>query len=240
MRTAPTLRPSRPRPSGPAGPLVLKPLREQVYDHLKAELRRGALETDVFLDLNRLARELGVSRTPLRDALIQLEAEGFVTISPRRGVSVRNLEAGEIREIYQVIGALEAAALLAAAPGTGPLEIARLRGLDEAALRAVREDDMEAFHAANYAFHDHFLEGAGNARATALVHRMKQQLYDWNRRYKAIHPAWEAEGLREHEEVLRLLEAGDAGAAAAYLRDVHWGFKVQEVFVRQVYFPEEP
>lgn len=225
--------------SGRQGPIVLKSLREQVYDHLKAELRRGALETDAFLDLNRLAQELGVSRTPLRDALIQLEVEGFVTISPRRGVAVRNLEEADIQEIYQIVGSLEFAALLAAAPDLGAEAFARMHDLDQTALQAIQNNNMEAFHAANYAFHDLFLNQAGNRRSLDIIHRMKQQLYDWNRRYKTIHLTWELEGLKEHEEIVRLMEAGAVETAAAYLRDVHWGFKVQESFVRQVYFPEE-
>ena len=74
-------------------PIIVKSLREQVYECLLAQLKAGALDTGSFLDLNRLAAELGVSRTPLRDALIQLEAEEFVTIAPRRGVAVRTLDA---------------------------------------------------------------------------------------------------------------------------------------------------
>jgi DNA-binding GntR family transcriptional regulator len=219
--------------------IVVKSLREQVYDHLKAELKSGVLDTGAFLDLNRLAEELGVSRTPLRDALIQLEAEEFVTIAPRRGVAVRTLEAQDIKEIYQLMGSLEATAVLASAP-LGRQDIARLRHLDRLALRAVDAGDREGYYLNNYAFHDFFLERLGNARVTALVHLKRQQLYDWNRKFEHIHATWEHSGLHEHEEIVGLLERGRAAEAAAYLRDVHWGFKVQEAFVRQVYFPERP
>ncbi len=221
-------------------PFVIKSLREQVYEHLKGELRRGALDTGSFLDLNRLAAELGVSRTPLRDALIQLEAEEFVTISPRRGVAVRSLGHEDIRELYQMIGALEAGALLAAAPGIRPEDLAALRDLDARSLRAIGAGDLDTHWEANYAFHDFFLDRQGNGRVTRLVHLKKQQLTEWNRKFEHLHAAWEGNGVREHEEILRLLEAGDAPGAAAYLRDVHWGFKVQEAFVDQVYFEGRP
>ena len=217
--------------------IVAKSLREQVYDHLKAELKSGALTSSAFLDLNRLAAELGVSRTPLRDALIQLEAEEFVTISPRRGVSVRTLDAMDIKEIYQLVGALEASAVLASAP-LGPGDVARLRELDRRASAAVEAGDWHAYYEHNYAFHDFFLERQGNRRITALVHLKKQQLYDWSRKFERIHTSWENSGLREHEEMVDLLEEGRFEDAAAYLRDVHWGFKVQEAFVNQVYFQE--
>ena len=61
-------------------------LRERVYRHLEAALREGQLHHGTCLDQDRLCEELGVSRTPLRDALLRLEAEGFVTIQPRKGV----------------------------------------------------------------------------------------------------------------------------------------------------------
>lgn len=220
-------------------PIIVKSLREQVYDHLKTQLKAGALDTGAFLDLNRLAAELGVSRTPLRDALIQLEAEEFVTIAPRRGVAVRALDGQDIREIYQLVGALEANALRIAAPTLGPEDLAHLRELDRRSAVAMEQGDLEAYYESNYAFHDFFLNRMGNRRITTLVHLKKQQLYDWNRKFQEFHPTWEHSGLHEHEEIIALLAKGEAEAAAAYLRDVHWGFKVQESFVNQVYFPEQ-
>ncbi|BDU74091.1 GntR family transcriptional regulator [Mesoterricola silvestris] len=217
--------------------IQVKSLREQVYDHLKAELKSGALDTGAFLDLKALAAELGVSRTPLRDALIQLEAEEFVTISPRRGVAVRTLDATDIKEIYQLVGALEASAVLASAP-LRPGDIPRLRELNRLATLAVEAGDWHAYYEHNYAFHDLFLERQGNRRITALVHRKKQQLYDWNRKFERIHATWEHSGLLEHGEMVDLLEQGRIEDAATYLRDVHWGFKVQEPFVNEVYFQE--
>jgi DNA-binding GntR family transcriptional regulator len=221
-------------------PIVVKSLREQVYDHLRAELRRGSLDRGSFLDLNRLAGDLGVSRTPLRDALLQLEVEGFVSISPRRGVAVRSLEVKDIQEIYQLVGALEGAALLAVAPSLSAGDLAHLRELDQRALGAIEAGNPEAFHEHNYAFHDFFLYRYGNGLITTLVHRKKQQLYEWNRRFERLHVNWEQSGIHEHEEVLRLLERGAFEDAAAFLRDVHWGFKVQEAFVQQAYFSEQP
>lgn len=220
-------------------PIVVKSLREQIYDYLKAELKRGSLDTGSFLDLNRLATDLGVSRTPLRDALIQLEVEEFVTISPRRGVAVRSLTLRDIQEIYQLVGALEGAALLVVAPTMTPDDFAHLRDLDQRALKAIDQGDMQAFHEHNYAFHDFFLERYGNRRVTALIHSKKHQLYDWNRKFERPHVGWEHSGVHEHEEVIRLLESGAIQEAAAYLRDVHWGFHVQEPFVNEVYFPEQ-
>ena len=91
---------------------TLKSLKEQVYDYLRVQMNEGRLRPGAFLNLNDISRELGMSRTPLRDALFQLESEGFVTIFPRRGVVVNSLTLEKIRNIYEILGALESAALL--------------------------------------------------------------------------------------------------------------------------------
>ena len=80
--------------------------------HFTLKSLEGRLRPGAFLNLNDISRELGMSRTPLRDALFQLESEGFVTIFPRRGVVVNSLTLEKIRNIYEILGALESAALL--------------------------------------------------------------------------------------------------------------------------------
>ncbi len=86
-------------------------LASSVYEELKRRLNAGLMKPGEFIDLTALGRELGMSRTPLRDALIRLELEGFIVIYPRRGVMVRSLQRSDIRDMYQIIGALEASVI---------------------------------------------------------------------------------------------------------------------------------
>jgi DNA-binding GntR family transcriptional regulator len=222
-------------PAAQESPLVLKSLREQVHDHLRQLLNRGELRPGHFLDLDALEARLGVSRTPLRDALLQLEAEGFVTILPRRGVQVRPLTRDDIRHIYEIVGALEGAALLAAFPRLGPTETAALRRLNREMKAAVEADDFDRYYDRNLAFHDVFLDRCDNERLVCLVRTLKQRLYDWPRR-RGFVKAWELASVREHAALARLVEEGDPRAAADHLRDVHWSYTVQERFVEQYYF----
>jgi DNA-binding GntR family transcriptional regulator len=219
-------------------PLVLKSLREQVYDHLRQLLNRGELRPGHFLDLDALEARLGVSRTPLRDALLQLETEGFVTILPRRGVEVRPLSRDDIRHLYEMVGALEGAALLAAFPRLGASEAVALRRLNREMKAAVEAGDFDRYYDRNLAFHDVFLDRCDNDRLVRLVRTLKQRLYDWPRR-RGFVKAWELASVREHEAFVRLVEKGDARAAADHLRDVHWSFAVQEPFVERYYFSDE-
>ena len=219
-------------------PLVLKSLREQVYDHLRQLLNRGELRPGSFLDLDALEARLGVSRTPLRDALLQLASEGFVGILPRRGVQVLALTRDEIRHLYEIIGALEGQALLAAFPRLGRTEAAIFRRLNREMKRAVEKGDFDRYYERNLEFHDVFLDRCDNERLVRLVRTLKQRLYDWPRR-RGFVKAWERASVREHAAFARLVAGGDARAAADHLRDVHWSYGVQERFIEEYYFADE-
>jgi DNA-binding GntR family transcriptional regulator len=215
-------------------PLNTKSLRQQVYEHLKAQLNSGALEAGRQLDLNRLAADLGTSRTPLREALLQLDHEGFVTIQPRRGVVVNALTLEEIRSIYEIVGALEAAALLSSAPALSGAVLDEMKVSNAAMREALDRDDFDAYYDHNLAFHDAFLDRCGNGRLVATVGLLKERLYDFPRR-KGFVKAWEEASVLEHEALLARLAAGDVHGAADALRDVHWSYAVQEPFIRRYY-----
>lgn len=216
--------------------LQTRPLREQVYEYLRDAMNRGELQQGAFLDLNALAASLGISRTPLREALLQLETQGFVTVLPRRGFRLNPLTLDDIRHYYEIIGALEAAALRNSGAGPGREDVARMRGLNDAMAEAVAADDFGRYYDLNLAFHDVILSLSDNRMALNLVRSLKQRLYDWPRRAGFL-KSWEEHSVAsEHARLLELLERGDQEAAARYLQDVHWSFKVQERFIHAYYF----
>jgi DNA-binding GntR family transcriptional regulator len=109
----------------------LKTLREKVYTHLKTMIKARKLSPGEFIDLNQIGEELGMSRTPLRDAMFHLENEGFITIFPRRGVMLNSLDLRTIRNIFEIVGALESAALLSAGESLSADDIALMAELDD-------------------------------------------------------------------------------------------------------------
>lgn len=217
--------------------LQTRPLREQVYNFLRQEMGLGRLTPGGFLDLKELTLQLGVSRTPLREALLQLESEGFVTVLPRRGFRIEALDLDDIRHFYEIIGALEAAAVKLGGPSMAPADFARMRELDAAMAEAVAAGDFDRYYAANLAFHDVYLSHCDNLRLLAQVRLLKQRLYDWPRR-KGMLAGWEARSVGEHECFVQLLEQGRIGEAAAHLQEVHWSFDVQKPFILRYYFAE--
>jgi DNA-binding GntR family transcriptional regulator len=216
-------------------PLNLRSLRTQVYDFLRDEMAKGGLQPGEFLDLNELAGRLGVSRTPLREALLHLESQGFVSVLPRRGFKLNELTLDDIRHFYEIIGALEAAALRAVGHSLGSADFARMRSLDAAMTKAVGARDFDRYYDANLAFHDVYLLRSDNARLVGQVQLLKKRLYDWPRRDNMMQ-AWEQHSVVEHEEFLALLERGNIDAAADHLQHVHWSFTVQERYIRTYYF----
>jgi DNA-binding GntR family transcriptional regulator len=195
----------------------------------------GGLQPGAYLDLNELAYQLGVSRTPLREALLNLENQGFVTVLPRRGFQLNELTLDDIRCFYEIIGALEASALRTIGYTLTSVDFARMRALDDQMKRAVADRDFDRYYAANLAFHDTYLSRSDNARLVAQVHLLKQRLYDWPRRHSMMQ-AWEEHSVVEHEDFLALLERGNIEAAADHLQHVHWSFTVQERYISAYYF----
>lgn len=219
--------------------LRLKSLREQVYEHLREAINTGRLEQGSFIDQKKLAAELGISRQPLRDALIQLELEGFVTVIPRRGVEVRRLTLDDIRHLYETIGALESAVLIHAAHKLSPEHVLEMRTLNQAMVEAIESGDFDTYYDLNLDFHDVFLNTSDNEPLLRTVRTCKQRLYDFPRE-RRFHVDWELASTNEHDRMIELITGGDVYAAGEYLRDVHWSFDVQRPYIRAYYHMDDP
>jgi len=212
-------------------------MREQVYGILRDALTGSGLKPGEAVSLDEIAGQLGVSRTPVRDALLRLETEGFVTIRPRSGISVRVLTREDIRNLYQMIGALEASVLVAESHLLTTEKIADMRAHNDACRTALEEDDFDRYYTANLEMHAGYLELSANRELVHHVSVMKQRLYDFPRK-GAFVKEWELTSTDEHEEIISHLEAGDFSWAAEVVRDVHWSYTVQERFI-ELYYRDE-
>lgn len=216
------------------GPINLKSLKEQVYDYLQAQFRQRQLQPGDMIQMEATSQKLGISKTPLRDALIQLEMEGFVTINPRRGIFVNTLTIDDIREFYQVIGALESSALQAAFSCLDAVRLKNINKLNREMHQAIEGNDFNLFYEKNLCFHNSYIDLCGNSTLIRIIGNLKKRLYDFPRQKKWV-KEWEESSIREHQEIVDFLVAGDVQSAAIFLRDVHWSFAVQEKFIRKYY-----
>ena len=214
---------------------TLKSLREQVYDYLRVQMNEGKIRPGSFLNLNDISRELGMSRTPLRDALFQLEAEGFITIFPRRGVVVNALTLEKIRNIYEMLGALESATLLFVAVRFRDGDAEAMEKLNQQMAKALEQNNFSLFYEDNLKFHNTYLDLSDNQEMLHAIKIRKERLYDFPRN-KAFVKEWELHSVVEHQTMVDLLKEHDFNGAADFIRDVHWSFSVQERFIRKYYF----
>ena len=212
----------------------LKTLREQVYEYLRLAMNRGDLVPGASVNLNEISERLGVSKTPLRFALLQLENEGFVTILPRRGCVVKALTLEEIRNIYQIIGALESSVIRFNFDKITPTVTEKMRRFNQQAREALEEDDFSRYYENNLKFHNSYLHLCRNELLIHSVTILKNRLYDFPRKKWHI-KEWEVNSTGEHAEFIRFLEEGRDKEAADYIRDVHWSYKVQEEFAKRYY-----
>lgn len=209
-------------------------LREQVYAYLRDQMHNGSFLPGSSINIGEIAKRLGISKTPLRDALIQLEVEGFVTIQPRRGVLVNELSLQDVKNAYGIAGALESAVLLDCFDRIGKIEIARMEELNAQMRADIEKEDFSTFYETNLAFHNVFVTLSDNMPLRKLLSPIKRRLYDFPR--QTFLAEWELRNCKEHEEFIGLIREGDREGAARLMRDVHWSYEVQEEYIRKFHF----
>ena len=184
--------------------LTMQSLREQVYIYLREALTSGALKPGEAIRIDDLCEKLGISRTPLREALMQLEWEGFVTILPRRGVRVRKLDLPTIRHLYEIIGALESAVIPLVYSELKLEHLAEMQEHNHAMREALTVDDFETYYSHNLALHNRPLSLSDNHDLKRLISIHRQRLYDFPRRPTFV-KEWELASLKEHQQYVDFL-----------------------------------
>ena len=218
--------------------LDMRSLREQVYEYLRGQMQKGLIRPGSLIKLNEISQRLGISKTPLRDAIIQLECEGFVTILARRGVVVNRLTLDEIKNVLEIVGALESAVLGSVFHRILPAhlkEMERLNGRMRASIQSSAFDDTfdQGYYELNIAFHDVFLELSKNTFLRKTIMPIKQRLYDFPR--LSYIADWESINCDEHERLIGFIKEGDRESAVRLWKDSHWSFEAHEKFIREFY-----
>jgi len=217
--------------------IIVKPLREQIYEYMRDEMCRGSLLPGSLVNVNEISQRLGISKTPLRDALIQLECDGFVSILPRRGVMINKLSLEDVRNAWEICRALESEILVPVFDKLTEACLTEMERLTREMKRATELKDTYSFYQNNVAFHNVFLNLSTNGQMLRIIELNKQRLYDFLTR-KHI-PQWEEEHFDEHMTFIELIRRGDALEAARYLKMTHWSLEDQETYILQFYFNGE-
>ncbi len=195
-------------------------IRDLAYQALRDAILSGELERGARLHQDELAKRLGVSRAPIRDALNRLEAEGLVqTLSRGGGMVVAEATEREMADIYELRAILDRASTRLACERMSREEVARLEEVVEETRRVTEARDLQAMVRTHAAFHDLIYAASGNAE---LV-RVARNLWDRSCRYRILALSDEENarrGLAQHAAILAAIQARDPARAVA-LADEH-------------------
>ena len=197
------------KPAHPAAPLASTALYEQVADQLRQRILAREMEPGSWVDELKLCGELGISRTPLREALKVLAAEGLVTMKLRRGAYVTEMSERDVREAYQLLALLESDAAAEVAARATEAQLTELGHLHRALEEAL--PDRDAFFAANEQFHLRVLEIDGNRWRLQIVGDLRR-LMKLNRHHSLFREGRLEESLLEHRAIMQALLSRDAPA----------------------------
>ena len=195
-------------------------LRQQVYEHLRRELKSEKLKPGNTVRINQLGEALGISRTPLRDALLQLQAEGFVTFLPQRGILINELSEKEIKDIYEMLGALDSRGLLSVFSRIGTDEIGQMKAINEEMFLQVKSHAYYEYFDLNTDFHNIYLNLSDNMLLLNQLNILRQRLFDFVTNGEWIKTV-QVLNYQEHVKLIELIEAGNANITADFIRDVH-------------------
>ncbi|MBJ6126120.1 GntR family transcriptional regulator [Microvirga splendida] len=188
-----------------------------VAEDLRRRIVDGEFQAGFQLRQEALAVEFGVSRIPVREALMQLEAEGLVKIHPHRGAIVSALSPHEVEELFDLRALLEPRLLEASAPHLTEADYQRLRGILQEYSSELHAMHVSRWGELNREFHMVLYQHAGQPRSLAIVANLLQEC-DRHTRLQLALTNGRARAEAEHDELLRLCASGEIGAACRLLK----------------------
>lgn len=213
-----------PTPTSPATSAA-----DRAYAAVRARVVSGEVPGGTLLSEGEVADELGMSRTPVREAFLRLQAEGWMQLFPKRGALVRPIEPDELAEVVEARHLVESAAVRAVSTddaATADL-VARLRALVDSQRAAAERGDLDTFALVDVTFHQTIADAGGNSILTAFYASLRDRQHRITARsVRAGHDRTDAI-LAQHTELVDLVERRDAagfGAAlVAHLGEIHRG-----------------
>ena len=195
-----------------------QPLREVVCETLRDAIRKGVLKPGERLMEIQLAEELGVSRTPVREAIRKLELEGYVIMMPRRGTYVANLSIRDVNEVFEIRTSLDSLASGLAAERITEEELERMQRLLVHIGEYIEANDMEKIVAADTEFHDILYQASRNTRLVGIIVNLRDQMTRFRSMSMAF-PGRLQETLAEHRRIVDAIAQGDVKEAQLAAED---------------------
>ena len=193
------------------------PLRDVVFNTLRHAILKGELEPGERLMEIALAQKLGVSRTPIREAIRKLELEGLVVMVPRKGAEVADITEKDLRDVLEVRTALEELSIELAMKNMTDEDYENLKKASKSFAKDSEGDDLIKIAEADVAFHEIIYMATGNKRLIQMINNLREQMYRYRLEYikdKSTH----ARLVEEHERIIEAMQKQDVNAAKAAIK----------------------
>lgn len=204
-----------------------KTLKDHVYDYIAEQIRTGNLCAEEKINESIICEELSISRTPVREALIQLASEGILDNVPRKGFVVKSLSEKEAGELYVIIGTLDGLCAKLACPRLTEREYRDMQFYIDSMYLAIESANYEMYLNQQKIFHQIYIDQCGNDTLIDYIAKVKSKLL--HQSYLDSTDAKKENTQKilnmtnaEHQKVLDYLKAGDGQGASDYLSAVHW------------------
>lgn len=194
------------------------PLRDVVFNTLRQAILKGELEPGERLMEIQLAERLGVSRTPIREAIRKLELEGLVIMTPRKGAQVAKISESNLRDVLEVRSSLEELAIDLACQRMEPEELKELEEAEEKFVNAIKSGDAMEIAQTDERYHDIIYHSTKNERLVQLLNNLREQMYRYRLEY--IKDEDKRQILQiEHEHILKALSLRHVQEAKQAVRE---------------------
>jgi Transcriptional regulators len=184
------------------------PLRDVVFNTLRQAILKGELKPGERLMEIQLANRLGVSRTPIREAIRKLELEGLVLMIPRKGAEVAQITIKNLQDVLQVRGALEQLAIQIVCKNITEEGIAELKKANKEFEKAIKQGDLTVITDADVEFHEIIYNATNNTRLINILNNLREQMYRYRVEYLKDRNS-HAKLVEEHELIIAQLSSGD-------------------------------
>ena len=194
------------------------PLRDVVFNTLRQAILKGELEPGERLMEIQLAERLGVSRTPIREAIRKLELEGLVLMIPRKGAEVAEISEKSLREVLEVRRSLEELAIELACQRITPEELTALEEAENRFARAVEDGEVMAIAESDENYHELIYQATANERLVQILNNLREQMYRYRLEYIKDEDRRQILVV-EHEHILRAVRRRDIADAKSAVRE---------------------
>jgi DNA-binding GntR family transcriptional regulator len=202
-------------------------IRTQVYEYIRKQLITGKMQPGSIIGVKQLKKTLGVSQTPLREAFLQLQADGFVTVLPNRGIEIKKLSRQDIENIYEILGALDSRVLFSVFKKIGNKEIERMKEINKQMVSTAASGNFHKHWELNTIFHGIYINLSQNYEIQNHINILRQRLFEFGKF------GWKDKFTKrtygEHLKIIAMIEKGKAKDTADFIQEVHLSSNIDEL-----------